>query len=149
MLRTLVASQSRTASLSHCSNSSCFQLVQEYDDLTRSLCSDPITGPSTLIQIGPPQSLSSVLSPHGWCRLRFSLGIKSLVPAVPRESLCPTHAPSTPVAARPVIRHLADLSQDDETVLVLTTLRFITTRHRRVHFRSSSEHSPARFFPNF
>ena len=78
----------------------------------------------------------------------FSLGIKSLVPAVPRQSLCPAHAPSTPVAARPVIRHL-DLSQDDETVLVLTTLRFITTRHRRVHFRSSSGHSPARFDPNF
>jgi len=124
-------------------------LVQEYDYLTRPLCSDPITGPSTLVRIGPSQSLASVLSPHGWRRLGFSLGIKSLVPAVPRQSLCPTHAPSTPVAARPVIRHLADLSQDDETVLVLTTLRFITTRPRRVHFRSSSGHSPARFDPNF
>ncbi|TIM81296.1 MAG: hypothetical protein E5Y50_33990, partial [Mesorhizobium sp.] len=50
-------------------------------------------------------------------RLSFSLCIRSLVPAVPRECLCPTHAPSTPVAARP-IRHPADLSQDDETVLV-------------------------------
>jgi len=78
----------------------------------------------------------------------FSLGIKSLVPAVPRESLCPTHAPSTPVAARPVFRHLADLSRDDETVLVLTTLEFIATRPRRVHFRSSFGHSPARFNPD-
>ena len=147
--RTLAASQSRTACLSHRSKSSCFQLVQEYDYLTRSLCSDPITGPSTLLRIGPPQSLASVLSPHGWRRLRFSLGIKSLVPAVPRESLRPIHAPSTPVAARPVVRHLADLSQDDETVLVLTTLGFITTRPRRVHFRSSFGHSPARFDPNF
>src|SRR5580658_11043365 len=135
MLRTLAASQSRTACLSYRSKSSCFQLFQEYDHLTRPLCSDPITGPSTLVRIGPPQSLA--LSPHGWHRLRFSLGIKSLVPAVPRESLCPTHAPSTPVATRPVIRHLAGLSQDDETVLVLTTLGFITTRPRRVHFRSS------------
>ncbi|PDT10271.1 hypothetical protein CO670_31065 [Rhizobium sp. J15] len=42
-------------------------------------------------------------------RLGFSLGIRSLVPAVPGESLCPTHAPSTPVAARPIIRHPADL----------------------------------------
>ncbi|ARQ60828.1 hypothetical protein Kim5_PA00362 (plasmid) [Rhizobium sp. Kim5] len=77
-------------------------------------------------------------------RLGFSLGIRSLVPAVPRESLCPTHAPSTPVAARPIIRHPADLSQDDETVLVSTTLRFITARLRRVHFRSSFGHAPAR-----
>src|SRR5580658_11373043 len=141
MLRTLAASQSRTACLSYRSKSSCFQLVQEYDHLTRPLCSDPITGPSTLVRIGPPQSLASVLSPHGWHRLRFSLGIKSLVPAVPRESLCPTHAPSTPVAARPVIRHLADLSQDDETVLVLTTLGFITTRPRGFTFvRLSDTH---------
>ena len=137
MLRTLAASPIETACLSHRSKSSCFQLVQEYDYLTRPLCSDPITGPSTLVRIGPPQSLASVLSPHGWRRLRFSLGIKSLVPAVPRESLCPSStAPSTPVAARPVIRHLADLSQDDETVLVLTTLGFtLTTRPRWVHFR--------------
>jgi len=81
--------------------------------------------------------------------LSFSLGIKGLVPAVPRKSLCPTHAPSTPVAAHPVIRRLAGLSQDDETVLVLTTLKFITTRLRRVCFRSSFGHSPARFYPNF
>src|SRR5207237_3098893 len=108
--------------LSHTSKSSCFQLVQEYDYLTRSLCSDPITGPSTLVRTGPSQSLASVLSPHGWRRLGFSLSIKSLVPAVPRKSLCPTHAPSTPVAARPGIRHLAGLSQDDEALLVLTTL---------------------------
>jgi len=96
-------------------------LVQARDYLTRSLCSDPITGPSTLVRIGPSQSLASVLSPHGWRRLGFSLSIKSLVPAVPRESLYPTHAPSTPAAACPVIRHLADLSQDDEALLVLTT----------------------------
>jgi hypothetical protein len=79
-----------------------------------------------------------------WRRLSFSLRIRSLVPAVPHECLCPTHAPSTPVAARPVIRHPADLSQDDETLLVLTTLMFITTRLRKVHFRSSFGHPPAR-----
>src|SRR5690242_3884722 len=60
----------------------------------------------------------TVISPRGLSRLGFSLRIKSLVPAVPCESLCPTHAPFTPVAARPVIRHLADLSQDDETIPV-------------------------------
>jgi len=117
---------------------------KQYDHLIRPLCSDPITGPSTLIRIGPPQSPASVLSPCGLLRLSFSLCIRSLVPAVPRESLCPTHAPSTPVAARPVIRHPADLSQDDETILVSTTLKFITTRLRRVHFRSSFGHAPAR-----
>src|SRR5246500_4603098 len=143
MLRTLAASQSRTACLSYRSKSSCFQLVQEYDYLTRPLCSDPITGPSTLVRIGPPQSLASVLSPHGWRRLRFSLGIKSLVPAVPRKSLCPTHAPSTPAAVRTVIRLLADLSQEKKAPLVLTTLDTLTTRLRRVCLRSSFGHSPA------
>ena len=120
---------------------------KQYDHLIRPLCSGPITRPSTLIRVGPPQSPASVLSPCGLLRLSFSLCIRSLVPAVPRESLCPTHAPSTPVAARPVIRHLADLFQDDETVLVSTTLTFITTRPRRVHFRSSFGHAPARVSP--
>src|SRR5208337_189099 len=86
MLRTLAAFQSKTVCLSHLSKSSCFQLFQKHDYLTRSLCSDPITGPSTLLRIGPPQSLASVLSPRGLRRLSFSLGIKGLVPAVPRKS---------------------------------------------------------------
>ena len=119
--------------------SSCFR---QYDCLIRSLCSAPITGSSTLLRDGPSQSSVSVLSPRGLLRLSFSLRIRSLVPAVPHECLCPTHAPSTPVAARPVIRHPADLSQDDETLL--TTLMFITTRLRKVHFRSSFGHPPAR-----
>ncbi|TIN33969.1 MAG: hypothetical protein E5Y32_31470 [Mesorhizobium sp.] len=63
-------------------------------------------------------------------RLSFSLCIRSLVPAVPRECLCPTHAPSTPVAARP-IRHPADLSQDDETVLVSHCLTKLVTDRLR------------------
>jgi hypothetical protein len=53
--------------------------------------------------------------------LCFSLGIRGLVPAVPRKSLHPLHAPSTPVAVCPVIRHLTDLSQKGYTLLVLTT----------------------------
>ena len=121
--------------------SSCFK---QYDHLIRPLCSAPITGSSTLIRGGPSQSPASVLSPCGLLRLSFSLEIRSLVPAVPRKCLCPTHASSTPVAARPVIRHPADLSQDDETLLVSTTLMFITTRLRKVHFRSSFGHPPAR-----
>jgi len=56
----------------------------------------------------PTQLLASVLSPRGVRRLCFSLGIQELVPAVPRNSLCPAPAPYTPVAARPVIRLPAD-----------------------------------------
>jgi hypothetical protein len=53
--------------------------------------------------------------------LCFSLGIRGLVPAVPRKSLHPLHAPSTPVAVCPVIRHPTGLSQKGYTLLVLTT----------------------------
>ena len=75
--------------------------------------------------------------------MRFSLGISGLVPAVPRKSLYPTHAPSTPAAVHPIIRHPVDLSQNDEKILVLTTLAFITTRHQKVHLRSSFGYLPA------
>src|SRR5208337_4737469 len=60
------------------------------------------------------------LSPS--CPLRLLPCHQGLVPAVPRKSLCPTHAPSTPVAVRPVIRPPVDLSQKRYTPLVLTTL---------------------------
>ena len=45
-----------------------------------------------------------------------------VVLAVPRKRLHPSHAPSTPVAACPVIRHPTGLSQKGYTLLVLTTL---------------------------
>src|SRR6202049_3022686 len=130
--------------LSYVSASSCFQLFRPYDRLTRSLRSSPITGPSSLLRIGPPQCSASVLSPRGFRRLCFSLAIGALVPAVPRKSLHPTHAPSTPVAVCPVIRRLTDLSQKGFTLLVLTTPSFLTTRLRWVHFRSSFGCTPAR-----
>ncbi len=90
----------------------------------------PITGPSSLIRIGPSQCSASVLSPRDFRRLCFSLAIRALVPAVPHKSLHPTHAPFTPVAVCPVIRLLADLSQKGFALLVLTTLSFLTTRLR-------------------
>src|SRR5208283_4738136 len=62
---------------------------KQYDHLIRPLCSDPITGPSTLVRVGPSQFPASVLSPRGLLRLGFSLRIRALVPAVPRECLCP------------------------------------------------------------
>jgi hypothetical protein len=103
----------------------------------------PHYGPSSLLRTSPPQCPASVLSPRGFGRLCFSLAIRALVPAVPRESLCPTHALFAPVAVCPVIRLLADLSQRNFAPLVLATIRFLTTRHRWVHFRSSFGHSPA------
>src|ERR1700751_2876738 len=87
---------------------SCFD---KCDRLTRPLCSSPITGPSLLIRVGPPQCSASVLSPRSFDCLDFSLDIGALVPAVPHNRLHPLHAPSTPVVTCPVIRHLADSSQ--------------------------------------
>src|SRR5206468_9540193 len=53
-----------------------------------------------------------------------------LVPAVPRESLHPLHAPCTPVAVRPIIRSPTDLSQKVDAPLVLTTSVQFSTRHQ-------------------
>ena len=65
------------------------------------------------------------------------LASKRLVPAVPHESLRQIHAPYTPVAACPVIRPPAGWSQEVKAPLVLTTVLWLTTRLRRVRFRSS------------
>lgn len=59
-------------------------------------------------------------------RLYFSLGIMTLVPAVPRESLHPAHALSTPTTVRPVIRLPTDLSRKQ---LPLPVLVAITQNH--------------------
>jgi hypothetical protein len=52
----------------------------------------------------------------------FKNVIGGLVPAVPHKSLCRTHAPYTPTAARPVIRLPTDLSQKTASPLVSTAL---------------------------
>src|ERR1700745_3426541 len=77
--------------------------------------------PSSLIRIGPPQCSASVLSPRVFAPWASPLASERLVPAVPRKSLHPLHAPSTPVAVCPVIRPLTDLSHKGFTLLVLTT----------------------------
>ena len=136
-------SRSSAADCSYRSTSSCCQLCRTYDCLTRPLRSSPVTEPSSLIQAGPPQANASVLSPRGFLPLCFSLSIDGLVPAVPHKSLCRTHAPYTPAAARPVIRLLAGLSQKTRSPLVLTALDTLTTRPRRVCLRSSFRYSPA------
>ena len=122
-------------------------MLRSCDQLTRPLRSSPITS--------LPRSYESVRpsAPHRYARLAVfaawasSLTSERLVPAVPRDSLHPLHALSTPVAVRSVIRHPADLSQVHHTLLVSTTLEFLTTRLRRVHFRSSLECLPARVSP--
>jgi hypothetical protein len=74
-LHTSFAYRCGTLCLSHASRSSCFQLFRSCDRLTRPLCSSPITGPSSLLRVGPPQCSASVLSPRGFGRLGFSLPI--------------------------------------------------------------------------
>jgi hypothetical protein len=112
--------------------------------MTRPLRSSPITSLLRSYESVRPSA------PHRYPRLAVFAAWASpfaserLVPAVPRDSLHPLHAPSTPVAVRSVIRHPADLSQVNHTTLVSTTLEFLTTRLRRVHFRSSLGRSPAR-----
>src|SRR5262249_16384967 len=69
-----------------------------------------------------------------------------LVPAVPCNRQHPVHAPSTPVATRPLISLLPRLSHITYMHLVSTTLDFLTTRPRKVHFRSSLGCTPARVF---
>src|SRR6266446_4688051 len=141
---TEVTATSGTACLSHASRSSCFQLLRSCDHLTRPLRSSPITSLPRSYESVRPSAL------HRYARLAVFAAWASpfaserLVPAVPRNSLHPIHAPSTPVAVRTVIRHPADCSQVGFTLLVSTTLVFLTTRLRRVHFRSSLECSPAR-----
>jgi hypothetical protein len=134
---------SRTACLSHASKSSCYQLPRSCDRLTRPLRSSSITSLLRSYESVRPSA------PHRYARLAVfaawasPLTSERLVPAVPRDSLHPLHAPSTPVAVRSVIRHPADSSQENHTPLVSTTLD-LTTRLRRVHFRSSLGCSPAR-----
>src|ERR1035437_5045955 len=141
------------AYLSHASRSSCCQLLRSYDHLIRSLRSSPVTDLHRYFESVRPSA------PHRYARLAVfaacasPLSSERLVPAVPRNSLHPLHAPSTPVAARPVIRHPTDLSQVGFTHLVSTTFDFLTTRPRRVYFRSSLGCLPARistraFFSN-
>ena len=45
--------------------------------MTHPLRSSTITAPSLLLLVGPPQCFASVLSPHGWRHLCFSLSIEA------------------------------------------------------------------------
>ena len=130
--------------MSHASRSSCFQLLRSSDRLIRPLRSSPITSLHRSYESVRPSAL------HRYARLAVvaawasPLTSERLVPAVPRNSLHPLHALSTPVAVRSVIRHPADLSQVSFPLLASTALVFLTTRLRWVHFSSSLGCTPAR-----
>src|SRR5262249_10102975 len=114
-----------------------------YDRLTRPLRSSPITSLLSYYGSVRPSALRRYSRLAVFAASASPLPSERLVPAVPRKSLHPIHAPSTPAVVCPVIRHPTDLSQKGYTLLVLTTLCFFTTRLRRVHFRSSLGCSPA------
>jgi hypothetical protein len=106
----------------------------------------PHYGPSSLLRVGPPRCSASIRSPRGFRRLGFSLRIGATGSCSSTRQPASASRPSTPIAVRSVIRHPADLSQLNHTLLVSTTLEFLTPRLRRVHFRSSLGCSPARVF---
>ena len=132
---------------------SCLQLNPNHGCLTRPLCSSRITSlhrsygavrPSAPIRYSRLAVDAACASP---------LASERLVPAVPHESPDQIHASYTPVAVCPVVRHLTDSSQEMETPLVLTTILWITTRHRRFTcVRLSDPYllgvQPRRFDPN-
>ena len=123
--------------------SSCFA---KCDRLTRPLCSSPITGlhcSYESVRPSAPRRYSCLAVLAAWAS---PLTSERLVPAVPCHRQHPLHALSTPVATCSVTRHPADSSQENTTPLVLTTLDFLTTRHRKVHFRSSLGCAPAQVF---
>ncbi len=133
--------------------SSCRQLNANDGGLTRPLCSGRITGHRRSYRTVRPRA------PHRYARLAVvaawasPLASERQVPAVPHESPDQLHASYTPVAARPVIRRLAALSQEMETPLVSTTCLWITTRQRRFTFVRLSdpylpEVRPRRFDPD-
>src|SRR5262249_28233140 len=91
-----------------------------------------------------PISLQPFLPLPGLTACASPLTSERLVPAVPRESQHPVHAPYAPIAVCPVFRRPTDLSQWRFRPLVLTMLKFFTTLHRRVCLRSSPGRTPAR-----
>ena len=129
------------------------QLNAKRDGLTRPLCSSRITGlHCSYWSVRPSVPLRyACLAVDAACA--SPLASERLVPAVPHESPDQIHASYTPVAVCPVVRHLTDSSQEMETPLVLTTILWITTRHRRFTcVRLSDPYllgvQPRRFDPN-
>ena len=119
--------------------------VMRPPDPTPSL--QPHYGLSTLLRVGPPQCSASVRSPHGCGRLGFSLSIRAT------GSCSSAQQPAS--ASRPLYAGRHPLSHQAPRGLIpggfhapgFDGIVFLTTRLRRVYFRSSLGCTPAQVFP--
>ena len=119
--------------LPHSYASSRFRLGTKCNRLTHPLCSGRITSLHRSYGRSVPV-IRSVRSPRGVCRLCFSLGIGT---TGSRSSAQEPGSESRPLYAgcrHPVTKHPVDLSREIETLPVLTTILWITTRHRGFTF---------------
>src|ERR1700674_131839 len=93
--------------------------------------------PSSLLRIGPPQCSASVLSPRGFRRLGFSLGIRATGSCSSAQK--PASASRPLYAGRRLPSHQAPDRLVPEGIHApgFDDACFFTTRLRRVHFRSS------------
>src|SRR5258707_3017689 len=100
--------------------------------------------PSSLIRIGPPQCSALVLSPRGFRRLGFSLGIRATGSCSSAQK--PASASRPLYAGRRLPSHQAPdrLVPEGLHATGFDDICFFTTRLRRGHFRSSLGCSPAR-----
>ena len=132
------------ACLSHASKSSCCQLLQWYDSLTRSLRSSSVTSLPRYYESVRPSARHRYAGPHGSYRLGFSLGIRATGSC---SSTSPPASASRPLyTGRRPLRHQAPCgldSQANHTRLVSTTFELINDASSRVHLRSSRACSPA------
>src|SRR5262249_43639277 len=96
------------------------------------------------LRISPPQRSASVLSPRGFRRLGFSLGIRATGSCSSAQT--PASASRPLYAGRRLPSHQAPdrLVPEGLHAPGFDDICFFTTRLRRVHFRSSLGCSPAR-----
>src|SRR5205823_14679017 len=97
----------------------------------------PHYGPSSLLRVGPPQCSASVRSPRGFGRLGFLPSHQSDWFLQFHAIACIRFTPSLRRSPSAQSSGIQRTCQVNHTLPVLTTLRFLTTRLRRVHFRSS------------
>jgi hypothetical protein len=90
--------------------------------MSQPLCSISITETSSLLRVGPPPCLASVLSSLWVLHLDFSLNIKTTGSHVPHKSLEQNHAAFMPSTTQAVSRFPLDLSRSTarSSVLMLT-----------------------------
>ena len=99
-------------------------------ELTHPLRSNPITGPSILIQDDPPLFSALVLSRLWGHHLRFFLNIGTTGSHVPHKSLDQVHAISMPDAAQTINRLPLDLSCRPPSIRSFDAISDISTPHQ-------------------